>query len=704
VAIPRRFLDAIHGDPGNCVLVVGAGLSRSGVREGGGGIPDWDGLMRLMIDHLADADRCDEATLFALRNMLAEDPPRYTEIAEEFSTCHSHDRDGYETFLRSVLMPDDLTDSDVHRLILRTGFRGIVSFNFDNVFEHQSGRLHPIVYPELLEQIGQFQRRGFFAKIHGSIDRPATSLILTKSSYEQLRRHPNYSDLLRNLFLNNKVLCVGFSMRDPAFLGVLQDLKERWGSDFPPLFALMQEREAVHRREWLAKGVDMMPFADYSEVAQFFVDLSSSQLSATRPPPTSEVATEEPPGSSLQGRRQPPKERRGITAAYAEISAEHGLKNQLLRRALLQGWIGPLLVLWLAGETSFLFYWQTWFCAGLWTLAAGAIGVFMLVNELRSPDVAREALARSVERNLEIKDLGSPRHVEELTRNIATFAEVAVGVRVIGPGRIRDPFLAHALENMCKLLAVQSEAAHSTELTRELELSPEVCAGFKAAWQQLSEQSRGVADGGPRFGMDFFGATVETLDRIPSLLISGGEVKTSVAVAALQAAGVEPDAAASLDSQQDDLVVMTGAALRRLRNPAALAQSGLIARLPRTLLAMRAETPGSPVNGAAMTRLDQARLLYATMVRAIDKLNVGDGRTSGEPTVEQYLVLHDKYVLNRPIKVILTRYSMAEATFHRHRRNGTSAIAADLAAQEENLARDAATASKRIPPSKAISP
>src|SRR5439155_1281463 len=189
--------DARKGDLGNCVLVVGAGLSKSGVREGGGGIPDWDGLMSLMIDHLVDSGRCDEGMIFKLRDMLTQDPPRYTEIAEEFSANHNHDRDGYETFLRGLLMPDDLTDSATHKLILEMGFRGIVSFNFDNVFEHQSDRLHPIVYPELLEQIGQFQRGGFFAKIHGSIDRPATSLILTKTSYEQLRRHPNYGELLR---------------------------------------------------------------------------------------------------------------------------------------------------------------------------------------------------------------------------------------------------------------------------------------------------------------------------------------------------------------------------------------------------------------------------------------------------------------------------------------------------------------------------
>ena len=75
MAIPDRFLSAIGGDPGNCVLVVGAGLSKTAVREHGAGIPDWDQLMQLMVKHLEDARRCDRAKTQQLRAMLKDDPP-----------------------------------------------------------------------------------------------------------------------------------------------------------------------------------------------------------------------------------------------------------------------------------------------------------------------------------------------------------------------------------------------------------------------------------------------------------------------------------------------------------------------------------------------------------------------------------------------------------------------------------------------------
>jgi hypothetical protein len=130
MAIPDRFLSAIAGDPGNCVLVVGAGLSKTGVRKHGAGIPDWDQLMQFMVKHLEDAGRCDRAKTQQLRAMLKEDPPRYLEVAEEFLKAHTHDQDGYESFLRCHLMPDDLVESRIHKLILSIGFRGIVSYNF----------------------------------------------------------------------------------------------------------------------------------------------------------------------------------------------------------------------------------------------------------------------------------------------------------------------------------------------------------------------------------------------------------------------------------------------------------------------------------------------------------------------------------------------------------------------------------------------
>lgn len=272
--IPKHFVDAIGAEPANCVLIVGAGLSKVGVRKEGRGLPDWDELMQAMISHLHDTGRCDEAKIEQLRTLLREDPPRYLDVAEEFALAHRDDSDGYETFLRGLMMPDDLVESEIHKLILAIGFRGIVSFNFDRVFEKQSDKLVPIVYPELTDQVGHFQRRGFFAKIHGCITKPARQLVLTRSSYDQLSGQAEYGDLLKAVLLSHKVLCVGFSLRDPDFLGILVDLKEVWRENLSPLYSLMHDPGQAARAEWLKRGVAILPYEDHGDVKGFFSELA----------------------------------------------------------------------------------------------------------------------------------------------------------------------------------------------------------------------------------------------------------------------------------------------------------------------------------------------------------------------------------------------------------------------------------------------
>lgn len=304
MAIPDRFLSALGGDPGNCVLVVGAGLSKTGVRKHGAGIPDWDQLMQLMVMRLEEAGRCDSAKIQQLRAMLKEDPPRYLEVAEEFSKAHTHDQDGYQTFLRRQLMPDDLVESEIHKLILGIGFRGIVSYNFDMVFEKLLNKEPPIVYPELMDQVGHLQRSGFFAKIHGCISRPASRLVLTRTSYDELRRHPNYGRLVSTVLFAHKVLCVGFSLRDPDFQSIIADLKDHWGEHLPPLFALMRNPGEDVRTEWLKKGVDILTYDGHNEIKDFFSELAT--LSSEKPTQGSK--------SAIRGKRRskPEPARRGL--------------------------------------------------------------------------------------------------------------------------------------------------------------------------------------------------------------------------------------------------------------------------------------------------------------------------------------------------------------------------------------------------------
>ena len=197
---------------------VGAGLSASGIRQAGNGLPDWDTLMQHMIDDLRDSEKCDVGTLAKLEELLREG--KHLEIARTFKQRTRPDQ--FAAFLKAELDPPDITLSKVHEVILKTNFRGIITTNFDMVFEYQSNRLQPLVYPQCLDDIDSFRRHGFFAKIHGCISNtpsPAENLILTEESYAALRSNYKYQTILRSLFVMHPILTVGFSLRDPDFLG-----------------------------------------------------------------------------------------------------------------------------------------------------------------------------------------------------------------------------------------------------------------------------------------------------------------------------------------------------------------------------------------------------------------------------------------------------------------------------------------------------
>ena len=135
-----EFKLSIDNDPKNCVLFVGAGLSASSVKSDGTGLPTWAGLIEAMINDLQNSGKGDAASL----NLLFREN-KYLEIAEIFKSKKRADQ--YSDFLKSYLDPSDLSPSKIHALILSIGFKGILTTNFDYVFETTGSNLSPLIYP-----------------------------------------------------------------------------------------------------------------------------------------------------------------------------------------------------------------------------------------------------------------------------------------------------------------------------------------------------------------------------------------------------------------------------------------------------------------------------------------------------------------------------------------------------------------------------
>ena len=114
------------------------------------------------------------------------------------------------------------------------------------------------------------------AKIHGCIRltaNPATNLVLTESDYRKLRGDQRYRTLLQSLILGHTLLTVGFSLRDPDFLGIIADLYEVFGDTLPSSYALVRRPAPEDRAHWLKKGVVLIPYEEHSDLRSFFGEL-----------------------------------------------------------------------------------------------------------------------------------------------------------------------------------------------------------------------------------------------------------------------------------------------------------------------------------------------------------------------------------------------------------------------------------------------
>ena len=139
--LTRQLKRAFQDDPRNCILFVGAGLSVSGVRKNGKGLPTWRQLIQAMIEDLKDSEKCDEITLQKIDNLFQKN--EYLKLAQIFREKTRPDQ--YAAFLKEQLDPNDLTASKVHELLLSIDFKGIITTNFDCVFENQSNRIQPLI-------------------------------------------------------------------------------------------------------------------------------------------------------------------------------------------------------------------------------------------------------------------------------------------------------------------------------------------------------------------------------------------------------------------------------------------------------------------------------------------------------------------------------------------------------------------------------
>ena len=254
---------------GRCVLFAGAGLSAQA------GLPTWQSLLQGLIDLVKSSAAAPPSQIGEVNRLLQAG--RYLEVA---GFCKDKlNPNLYLEYLRGQLSVRPSGLPEVHQLIARIPFSGIVTTNYDDLLERahtdaSGGRpkapnhrnrelLGGLLFENVRDRATPGQRPpGFYIlKAHGDLSDPAT-LVLTAEDYSDvLRSNLAFNATFSAILLTNSVLFAGYSVGDPD-LRLLLDYQLAWfGRYVPGRFALMTGLSSVETDLlWRALQINVIPY------------------------------------------------------------------------------------------------------------------------------------------------------------------------------------------------------------------------------------------------------------------------------------------------------------------------------------------------------------------------------------------------------------------------------------------------------------
>jgi hypothetical protein len=204
---------------GECVLFVGAGLSR------GAGLPDWGQLMDRMARELGlgSLDRVDNLDLAQW-------------YRERFSPAALADVIR-GTFGDPALAPRTTL---AHFLLMSLPVRHVITTNYDNLLERALIALkrHPVLVIREADVARMRSSDGVHVvKLHGDASE-AEGIVLCRDDYDEFfERRPAMSLLLEGLLLNQTFFFVGYGLRDPNFRQIYSRIARMLRDAHRPAFA-----------------------------------------------------------------------------------------------------------------------------------------------------------------------------------------------------------------------------------------------------------------------------------------------------------------------------------------------------------------------------------------------------------------------------------------------------------------------------------
>jgi NAD-dependent SIR2 family protein deacetylase len=188
--------------------------------------------------------------------------------------------------------------SEIHRLLTRVQCRGIITTNFDTCLE-QAAVLENRGLPlqDIAEAVAS--DKFFVAKPHGSILTPR-QMVLCTSDYKRVEANGTYRQLVAQCVSENQFLFMGYSMRDPDFNRMWDEILGERIFRLPAIYCCGPGTIEPTRRDALReRNVQVLEFADDGSFAFMKKVLGSlcgtalTRTSAVIPASRADVAAQE---------------------------------------------------------------------------------------------------------------------------------------------------------------------------------------------------------------------------------------------------------------------------------------------------------------------------------------------------------------------------------------------------------------------------
>ena len=240
--IPRPLVDAFRDR--NAAVFVGAGVSSSA------GLPGWQQIVSSLAQQLDLPEG-----IHSIDALLKV--PQYFE-----------NRLGRKALLKKL---DELLQSTgkstAHDLIARLPCDLFYTTNFDELLERSLSsrsidRL-PVIVSESDAQYNSDQRGLQLRKIHGTISRP-DGLVITRQDFAQIRsKNPVIVEALRNHLRSYTFLFIGYSLSDPDFAAIYDDVFLTMGEVHQKHFICAPDVTECEREDLRQRGLEVIDILEW---------------------------------------------------------------------------------------------------------------------------------------------------------------------------------------------------------------------------------------------------------------------------------------------------------------------------------------------------------------------------------------------------------------------------------------------------------